>query len=238
MRSLSIAVIALIGLAAPTASAFAQWRPYPTYPYGRGRGDFMSGSLRLDVSPRDTEVFVNGYAAGVVDDYDGVFQRLRLRPGENQIVLFLAGHRTMTYDLYLNPGADQRIRHRMEPLGPGETAEAPPPPRPSAPQPGQRRGEPPPRREPPDRGAFGTLSLRLEPVDAEVLVDGERRPVPPGQDVFAIRLTEGRHKIEVRKDGYTTYTEEILIRRDRTLALTVTLRRRTPDTARLTPPGA
>jgi hypothetical protein len=33
-------------------------------------------SLQLQVTPRETEVFVDGYFAGRVDDFDGRFQRL------------------------------------------------------------------------------------------------------------------------------------------------------------------
>ena len=36
------------------------------------------GDVRLMVRPRDAAVYVDGYYAGVVDDFDGVFQRLTL----------------------------------------------------------------------------------------------------------------------------------------------------------------
>ena len=58
------------------------------YAYGR------PSSLRLQISPRDTEVFVDGYYAGIVDDFDGFIQRLHLEPGEHTIQLYLTGHRT------------------------------------------------------------------------------------------------------------------------------------------------
>ena len=54
------------------------------------------GAARLQVSPRETEVFVDGYFAGVVDDFDGISQRLRLEPGEHEVTLFLEGHRPLT----------------------------------------------------------------------------------------------------------------------------------------------
>jgi hypothetical protein len=190
----------------------------------------LSASVRLDVTPRNAEVFVDGYSAGVVDDFDGVFQRLRLRPGEHTIVVYLPGHRTVRHDLYLNPGSDQKIRHEMEPLAPGETAELPPPPAPRR----DDRDRPPPRQRPipdpgrvarPEREAFGTLSLRVEPDTAEIFVDGERWNAPAGQEAFSIRLPEGRHRIEIRKEGFARYVEEILIRTNRTLTLNVSLKR-------------
>mgnify|MGYP003544609462 CR=1 FL=1 len=70
------------------------------------------------------------------------------------------------------------------------------------------------------------LSLRVLPGDAELMVDGERWPTPAGQDRTAIRLPEGRHGIELQKEGYARYVEEVLIRRDQTLTLNVSLVRR------------
>jgi hypothetical protein len=61
------------------------WGPYggPYRPYGLGYGfrDELTASVRLVVTPREAEVYVDGYLAGTVDDYDGIFQRLHLRPG-------------------------------------------------------------------------------------------------------------------------------------------------------------
>ncbi len=224
---------------------YGQWGPWgPWGPYGRyGFRDDSTASLRLDVEPRETEVFVDGYAAGVVDDFDGIFQRLRLRPGEHELVLYLPGHRTIRQSLYLNPGVDQKLRFTLEPLGPGETNEPRPRPDPER----DRRGEgpdpaePPARpgaerrpadREPParvevqtPRASFGTLVVRVQPADAEILLDGERWSAPAGQERISIQLAEGRHRIEVRKDGFARYTEEVLIRRNATLTLNVSLTR-------------
>ena len=43
-------------------------------------------AIRLQVKPRDAEVFVDGYIVGIVDDYDGSFQQLPLAPGEHEQV--------------------------------------------------------------------------------------------------------------------------------------------------------
>jgi hypothetical protein len=72
-------------------------------------------------------------------------------------------------------------------------------------------------------GRFGTLALRIQPGDAEILIDGERWETPAGGDRVAIQLAEGRHRVEVRKAGFTTYAEDVLIRRDSTLSLNVSL---------------
>ncbi len=222
---------------------YQPWRPYGPYgPYGPYRGygygygpfDDLASSIRLDVEPRDAEVFVDGYAAGTVDDFDGIFQRLYVRPGGHEITIYLKGYRTIREQRYFRPGSNEKLRATMETLAAGETAEAPPQP---STAPVDRQAGPPPRRyEPSDRAPerapetaparFGTLALRVLPGDAELIVDGEKWTTPAGEDRTAIRLPEGRHRIEIQKDGYAKYVEEILIRRDQTLSLNVSLVRR------------
>ena len=51
--------------------------PYPGFGYPPGVYNDPAVAIRLLVTPRDASVYVDGYAAGVVDDYDGVFQRLQ-----------------------------------------------------------------------------------------------------------------------------------------------------------------
>jgi PEGA domain len=210
------------------------WGPYPLYGYGQGIPDPLTSSVRLEVTPRNAKVFVDGYDAGRVDEYDGMFQRLRLRPGSHEIVLYLEGYKTVRQNLYLNPGTDQKIKFALEPLAAGEVAEPPPFPR----QPPEGGSEPsdsrfpfepreapeaPPVREAPAR--FGTLSIRIQPADAEILVDGEPWSAPSGQDRISIQLAEGRHRVEIRKQGFTAYREDVLIRAERTLTLNVSLLR-------------
>jgi len=92
--------------------------PYPgRYPYY-----YYSdvADLRLDVKPRETEVYVDGARAGIVDDFDGIFQRLHLRPGDHEITLYLAGYRSWSERRYFGPHSDQRILHTMLPLAPGQ----------------------------------------------------------------------------------------------------------------------
>ena len=49
--------------------------------YAADYPDYYQGSLRLKIKPRDAEVYVDDYYVGVVDSFDGVFQRLRLEGG-------------------------------------------------------------------------------------------------------------------------------------------------------------
>jgi hypothetical protein len=150
IRSLSAAAVAVAacGSLLFPANVHAQWGPYGWYPpfaFGYGR---PYSSLRLQISPRDTEVFVDGYYAGIVDDFDGFMQRLRLEPGQHAIQLYLTGHRTAEQQIYLQPGGTFRIRHVMEPLAPGEAAPARPTPAPRPPQQPTPSGAPPARGNP------------------------------------------------------------------------------------------
>jgi hypothetical protein len=208
------------------------WGPYPLYDWGYGFRDVLTSSVRLEVTPREAEVYVDGYAAGRVDDFDGIFQRLRLRPGAHEIVIYLDGYRTVRQNLYLNPGSDQKVRYALERLPAGETSEPPPPPR-AAPEgadsaPPRRfpfEAEPEPARQPESEARFGTLVIRVQPADADIVIDGDRWVAAANDDRMTIRLPEGRHRIEIRKEGFAQYREDVLVRRDRTMTLNVSLSR-------------
>ncbi|MEW5983537.1 MAG: PEGA domain-containing protein [Acidobacteriota bacterium] len=66
--------------------------------YG-GYGYEATGSLRLKVSPREANVFVDGYYAGRVDDFDGIFQRLKLKPGPHKIEISAPGYAPLVFDV-------------------------------------------------------------------------------------------------------------------------------------------
>jgi hypothetical protein len=58
-------------------AAVAQDEPYDGRPYLEG------GALRLQVTPKDAAVYVDGFYAGIVDDFNSAFQRLPVPPGEH-----------------------------------------------------------------------------------------------------------------------------------------------------------
>ena len=226
---------------APWGYGYASpWYPYgPYYPYGYWM-DGATSEVRIDADQVGAEVYVDGYRAGVVDDFDGVFQRLRLEPGEHELVLYLNGYRTIREPLFLNARSTKTFKLHMERLGPGETSEPPPAPTPRAQRERDRDPDSPPRQDRPyDRQPvepeqrieiapatrFGTLSLRIQPGDAEVLIDGERWTTTPGDSRINIRLSPGRHKVEIRKDGFERYSEEIGVRENTTFTLNVSLKK-------------
>jgi hypothetical protein len=72
---------------------------YPAYPIVGGYSSDDQGAVRLKVKPREAQVYVDGYYAGTVDDFDGVFQRLHLRSGSHHIEIRAPGYETLTVDV-------------------------------------------------------------------------------------------------------------------------------------------
>jgi PEGA domain len=228
---------------------------YPIRPYGYGyRFAEPDASVRLEVKPKEAEVFVDGYYAGVVDDFNGTFQRLNVPPGEHEIELWLDGYRTVKQKVYLTRDNTFKVKYQMERLAAGQAPEPKPqpidppqsgeqprmqPPPPMGRGPMTRRLPPPmpPQQQPPDdprgpdgpRGgqrnaAYGTLAIKVQPGDAEVSIDGENWRGPGAQDRLTVEVAEGSHTIEIRKSGYRTYVTQVDVRRGQTTPLNVSLR--------------
>jgi PEGA domain len=233
-----LAAAAVLTIASSLPSEAQITYPFPPYRYPNIHPD---ASLRLDVTPRDTEVYVDGYYAGIVDDFDGMLQRLRVEPGQHEVTLYHEGYRVAHERVYLARDRTFKIRQQLEKLAAGEVGEprpipAPlpagaPPPRPL---PRDGRGTPPNQPPPPARpggnsspteqAATGRLSIQVQPADANVLIDGQPWPASQGQDTVILDLSEGRHVVQVRKPGYVGYLTEVEVRRGETATVNVTLR--------------
>ena len=204
---------------------------------------------------------MDGYYVGLVDQFDGVFQRLDLPTGEHEVSIYLPGYRTYTQRTLFRPGAGYHFKASLEPLPAGAPAEPAPKPLPDSnrggdPQdyaeprdPGDPRDPripPDPRdprdpRQPQDPGRtvpmperpgdrrapesrdFGTLNVRVQPADAIVIIDGERWDSPEGGSRLVVQLAGGSHRIEVRKDGFKTYTSTFQIRPGESQSLNISL---------------
>ena len=94
-------------------------------------GYYGTGHLRLKVKPRDAELYVDGYFSGLVDDFDGTFQKLELEAGPHRVEVRKAGFasddvrrriwadESVTYRGELNrcpEGAAGRLGHRLGPI--------------------------------------------------------------------------------------------------------------------------
>ena len=76
------------------------------------------GGVRLQVTPRDAAVYVDGYYVGSVDDFDGSLQRIGLEPGPHHIEIRAPGYETLAFDVNVRPDETIRYRGDMVPLQP------------------------------------------------------------------------------------------------------------------------
>ena len=77
---------------------------------------FDEGQLRLKIKPRDAEVYVDGYYAGIVDDFDGIFQRLHLESGPHRIEVRAPGYETLNFDVRITPDHTTTYEGEMKPV--------------------------------------------------------------------------------------------------------------------------
>ncbi len=102
------------------------WGPY--FPYAYGVYPFAvhpTADVRVEAVPKQAEVFVDGYYAGVASDFDGAFKRLHTTPGGHAITLYLPGYRTVTQNIYVRPDSTFKMNETMDKLPAGEVS-APP----------------------------------------------------------------------------------------------------------------
>ena len=174
---------------------------YGGYGYGYGYG-YPVSSVRIEVAQRDAKVFVDGYFAGVVDDYDGTFQRLRVQPGRHDIQLWLEGYRSIKQSVYLSPDSTYKIKGEMVKLAPGDAPDSPPPPPPPAPaeQQYQRQSA---RQLPLDPMPFGVPETEPPPPPQEpsAVVPQEPRPMPPPPSQSQPDSRYGRVAVRVQPGG-------------------------------------
>jgi len=101
---------------------------YDPYGYGWGDGDYgggggydpqyyppstEQGALKLKVKPRDAAVYVDGYYAGVVNDFDGLFQKLTIDGGQHHVELRAPGFETLGFDVQIEPNHTTTYRGEL-----------------------------------------------------------------------------------------------------------------------------
>jgi PEGA domain len=92
---------------------YGYFDPYAGDPYdygggygaysGRVYGGHDQGSLKLKVKPRNAKVYVDGYYVGLVDEFDGAFQKLTLNGGRHKVELRAEGYETTEFDVLITP---------------------------------------------------------------------------------------------------------------------------------------
>jgi len=75
----------------------------PPAPVFYGAAPRYYGDVRLQIRPRDAVVYVDGYYAGIVDNFDGVFQRLTLAVGPHEIEIEAPGCEPQVFNVYVDP---------------------------------------------------------------------------------------------------------------------------------------
>lgn len=226
---------------------WGSWWPYGSYgwyggywgyPWGWGGGGGTvyhyvqreGGSVRVLVDPAEARVYVDGYYAGTVDDFDGLFQRLNVSPGRHEIALKLEGYKTHRMKVYVAPDATVKLHYDME-KGAGETFEDLARDVPEAevrrPRETEERWEADEARAEQDelRAVGGRLKLTVRPDDASVYVDGAFRGT--AREASELRLAPGRHRIEVVRPGYRTLEREIDVVPGETTRLEIEMERPT-----------
>jgi hypothetical protein len=208
------------------------WWPPAVYPYRWAPRFDGRAHVRVIASPKDAAVYVDGFYAGIVDDFDGLFQPLPLLPGGHTIALYLDGYRTVNKSVYLTPGSTLKLREELERLPPG-VASAPPAVVPMLPPPPPGtyvdvrtppREQPRPPALPPEAppSGFGVLSLRIQPPDAIVTVDGQEwLSTEPGQ--LVIQVSAGRHMVTVGMPERPHFSKEVDVRDGETTELNVSV---------------
>jgi hypothetical protein len=189
-----------------------------------------TGAVRVLVDPSEARVYVDGYYAGIVDDYDGLFQRLNVSPGRHEITLKLEGYKTHHMKVYVPSEGTLKLHYGMQ-KGSGETFEdlAANVPEQELRRDAERQraeehwseGE---RRDRPEDlmvGGGGKLKLDVRPADASVYVDGAFRGT--GREAALLQLPPGRHRVEVVRPGFRTVEREVEIVAGETADLTVEL---------------
>jgi hypothetical protein len=86
--------------------------PYPAYGYPYYR---PYGGVRIDVPQRDAEVYLDGYFAGAVDNYDGNLQQLNLEPGPHKLEIRAPGFSTVAFEVNIEPGKTITYRTALRP---------------------------------------------------------------------------------------------------------------------------
>jgi hypothetical protein len=96
--------------------AYDPWYGFsPIYAPSSSYARDESGSIRLKVKPTDASVYVDGYYVGVVDDFDGAFQRLRLEPGPHRLEIRAADHQPLGLDVWITEDLTITYRGDLRP---------------------------------------------------------------------------------------------------------------------------
>ena len=87
---------------------------YPAYAQDPFDAAGPTGGLRLKVEPKNAEVFVDGYFAGLVDDFNGHFQQLKLAAGPHRVEVRAPGYAPLVFDVSIQPRHTTEYRGTLQ----------------------------------------------------------------------------------------------------------------------------
>jgi hypothetical protein len=88
---------------------------YPGYGGGYSQSSFSDeGALRLKIKPRDAEVYIDGFFVGMVDEFDGIFQRLHIESGAHRIEVRAPGYETLIFEVRIVPDRKTTYQGEMQ----------------------------------------------------------------------------------------------------------------------------
>jgi PEGA domain len=102
----------------PYPSAYGYSSPFQTDLYEVLDLHGLFGGVRLDVTPRDAAVHVDGYYAGIVDDFDSSLQRLALEPGPHRLEIVAPGYESLVFEVNVRPYQTVQYRGDMRRIVP------------------------------------------------------------------------------------------------------------------------
>jgi hypothetical protein len=70
------------------------------------------GSLRLKIKPKEAEVYVDGFFVGLVNDYDGIWQSLKIEAGMHRVEVRAPGYEPLQIDVRIT--ADHKTTYEGE----------------------------------------------------------------------------------------------------------------------------
>lgn len=203
------------------------------YSYGYGGSPALGyammsgmGALDLNVKPNQAEVWVDGKYVADARDLDGDPSYLWLKQGPHHLVIYKAGFRSFEQDVEVHTALMRELKVKLEK---GDSQPPVSAPRPTSPGPEARREPPRPESmempaEAPHaeiaeapREPGSDVTLRIEPRDASVYVDGQYRGT--ARELRRLRLSPGHHRVELARPGFQPLQKEFDVEADKATEL-------------------
>jgi len=73
-----------------------------------------NGSLRLKINPKQAQIFIDGAYVGVVDNFDGAFQKLSLQGGGHKVELKADGYQPLQFEVLISPNETSTYKGEMK----------------------------------------------------------------------------------------------------------------------------